>query len=88
MFQKYSLRYEGDLVKGARKLKEIYQNNFEQTGLSYNNDLVSIGEIDDVAIIVTKNPYVANLTMIGLANLIKKTEKELVLNKLKLKKLK
>ncbi len=82
MLQEYSLRYEGDLVKGARKLKEIYQNNF-QTRFSYNPELFHIGEINNVAIILLQSPYVANLKMIGLAELIKKTEKEIISNKLK-----
>ncbi len=86
MLQKYSLRYEGDLVKGARKLNEIYQKNFDQTGLS--NYLFNIGEINNTAIIVTQSPCISNLTMIGLTELIKKTEKEIVLNKLNLRKIK
>lgn len=83
MFKKYSLRYEGNLVKGARKLLEIYQNNFKQTALDYDEKILEIGEINNVAVIVSNSASTPNLSMIGLAELIKKTEKEIISNKLK-----
>ncbi len=86
MFQKYSLRYEGDLVKGARKLLEVYPNNFKQTALDYDKKILNIGEINNVAVIVSESCSIPNFSMVGLKELIQKTEKEIISNKLKLKK--
>ena len=88
MINQYSLRYEGDLVKGAKRFVKMYEDNFKQTELSYDERSLYIGEIKNVAVIVSESSSVPNLTMIGLKELVKEAEKEIISNKFKLYKLK
>ena len=84
MMNKYNLSYERDSVEGAKKFVKIYRDNFKQTGLDYDEKLMHIGEINNVAVIVSESPAVPNFTMIGLKELIEKAEKEIKSNKFKL----
>jgi len=84
MINQYSLRYEGDLVKGAKRFVKMYEDNFKQTELSYDERSLYIGEIKNVAVIVSESSSVPNLTMIGLKELVKEAEKEIISNKFKL----
>ena len=84
MINQYSLRYEGDLVKGAKRFVKMYEDNFKQTELSYDEKPLYIGEINNVAAIVGESSSIPNFTMIGLKELIEKAEKEIKSNKFKL----
>ena len=81
MINKYSLRYERDLVEGAKRFVKRYEDNFKQTGLDYDEKLMHIGEIKNVAVIVSESSALPNLTMIGLKELVKEAEKEIISNK-------
>jgi len=76
--REYSIRFDDDLNKGADKFKEIYGKNLTRGGLTYENKILSIGEINNAAIILYAGSSVPNLMIIGLEELTKSIEKEIV----------
>ncbi|MBI2057319.1 hypothetical protein HYT91_03630 [Candidatus Pacearchaeota archaeon] len=86
MIKEYSLRYERDFVEGAKRFVKTYGDNFKKNALDYDKSILHIGEINHVAVIVSESSAIPNLTMIGLKELVEKTEKEIKTKKFKLKK--
>jgi hypothetical protein len=83
----YSVRLNESLIEGAEKFRDIYGENLRLTGLNENSKFMYIGEINHTAIILTKDSITPNLMVIGLEELIKDTEKEIVSKGLELNKL-
>jgi hypothetical protein len=84
--REYSIRFEDDLNKGADKFKEIYRENLTRGGFTYENKILSIGEINNTAIILYEGSSVPNLMMIGLEELTKSVEEDIISKGFKLHK--